>query len=66
MLLRPYQDVTMASKYARHGATPWGWKPSGGKAIASQAMRNWGRVTDRGKEEWSENAGRRTETGCEA
>ncbi len=34
--------------------------------IAIQAKRNCGRVTNRGEEPWSENAGRRTETGYEA
>jgi len=31
--------------------------------MAIEAKRNCGKVTDRGKEAWSEAAGRRTETG---
>jgi hypothetical protein len=34
--------------------------------MAIETKRNCGRVTDRGKEAWSETAGRRTETGYKA
>src|SRR6266542_6698747 len=47
-------------------ARPWRCKSSRKQAIATEANRNCGRATDRGKEAGSETAGRRTGSGYEA